>query len=320
MFCTSCENPSKLHWRKDLSCDNARCKRNKLKYQCIACDKLYGSYQGAYCHIKSRVCNDFEGFPQTPVPEPKKIPEIKKLPEITKKFNPYNKKFKKAKIRVHNKSKIEKCFKCEKTFKNRSGLNTHKLYCGVQKAIKCEFCNFSSYSKEVILKHVKYQHIKTELCQTLNVKVPQKLKCSNESNIRRNNTYSHSVKFNNPKPDNTKSNNINSNCNIKKRKKRKNLGWSRGRIMKHKPKPQPGPAEDQFYCAHCQFKSRRKDNLLSHIQCVHKNIYPKNYFRCKLCNENCHNQYRLQSHYNLKKCFRSQDLKVIMINDVKSIR
>lgn len=286
-FCTVCENTMKVNWRKDSSCDNRQCNSTKLKYQCVACDKLYGSYQGAFSHVKSQVCNDFSKVPMIKL-------ETNKVPEVTKKVNPYNKKFKKSKISVNRKSK-QVCFKCKKTFKNLSGLKTHTLYCGVKKAIKCEFCNFTSYSKDIILNHVKNQHIKTELCQPLNCKVPQRLRRSNE-------------------------NRVGNNCDLKKRRKRKNHSWTKAKIIKYKVKTPAAvqPAVDSnFYCAHCTYISNRKDNLLTHLQAVHKNLYPKNLFRCKLCHENCHNMYRLQSHYNQKKCYHKNP-KVILLKTIKS--
>lgn len=272
-----------------MSCDNSQCNRNKLKYQCVACDKLYGSYQGAYGHVKSRVCNDFQNVTKFEVKTPPA-----KIPEVTKKVNPYNKKFKNSdsKVTAGRKPNIECCPKCKKTFKNRSGLNTHMLYCGGKKYTKCEFCNFRSLHKDVVLKHVKDQHIKIELCKPLNSRVqPQRLQCSNE-----NNTV-----------------NI---CKIKKRKKRKNHSWARGKINKQKTK---AVANSIFDCAHCGFESRRKHNLLSHLQCVHKNLWSKNSFICKFCNLNCHNQYRLQSHYNKKRCPVQND-KVVLLNHIKSER
>ncbi|XP_044736750.1 zinc finger protein 626-like [Chrysoperla carnea] len=185
-----------------------------------------------------------------------------------------------------------RCFTCErcwKIYKYRRGLWSHQKYeCGKPRSFKCPYCEYASYVKSNLRKHViihdvlltKTTHAVFRQSPNLNIDLLRNysvnreiyrtiincFKCGQCSKMYkyRMNLVSHQ-KYECGKPRSFKCPHCYS-CNIcsKMYKYRPNLS----RHQKYECGKPPS-----FKCPHCEYACHVKSNLKSHIICRHSKIY-----------------------------------------------
>lgn len=159
-----------------------------------------------------------------------------------------------------------KCPKCLRKCKNGTGFANHFKFCGLESNVKCEYCAFKCKFEFELMKHMR-KHVKLEPEKPVQTEILVKPKG------RKKIADTHSLT--------------------------NHIGNIRNSLINHQAKCKD--IQRHFYCAHCNYNSKSKSNLVGHLQCRHSELFPGKMFTCKLCGVNCKTMYRLSYHLN-KQC------------------